>query len=98
MQLAQLWREHLEAGCPSDLHGAEVAGSDVVALDAEVTACVSAVITRARTGGDDRATQRLQEIRATLERSLVGSTGPLAEYFARLRSLVTAALERTQSP
>src|SRR5690242_2485573 len=83
MQLAQLWREHLQAGCPTELQGTQIAGSDIIALDAEVTACVSALITRACKGGDERTTQRLKEIRAALERSLTGSTGPLAEYFTR---------------
>jgi len=28
MQLARLWREHLAAGCPRELAGIEIAGSD----------------------------------------------------------------------
>ena len=28
MQLARLWREHLAAGCPRELAGVEIAGSD----------------------------------------------------------------------
>ena len=44
MQLARLWREHLAAGCPTEVAGVEIAGSDARALDAEITACASALI------------------------------------------------------
>src|SRR4051812_42784293 len=46
MALSRLWREHLEAGCPRELTGVEIAGTDARALDAEITACVSALLTR----------------------------------------------------
>jgi hypothetical protein len=91
MQLAHLWREHLEAGCPSELKGVEIAGSDVVTLDAEVTACVSAVIMR--TGNtDERVCRRLQEIHEALERTLACAGEPVAGYCERLSRLVNAAL------
>ena len=28
MQLARLWREHLAAGCPTEVAGVEIAGSE----------------------------------------------------------------------
>lgn len=91
MQLAHLWREHLEAGYPSELKGVEIAGCDVVTLDAEVTACVSAVIMR--TGDtDERICRRLQEIHEALERTLDDAGEPAAGYCERLNRLVNAAL------
>ena len=94
MLLARLWREHLEAGCPSELQGVEIAGSDVVALDAEVTAYVSAVVTQTCINADQRVSRRLEEIHAALEQRLAHSPEPLASYCTRLDCLVSAALTR----
>jgi uncharacterized protein (DUF362 family) len=47
--------------------GVEIAGSDVVALDAEVTAYVSALITRV-CNIDERVERRLEEIHTVLEK------------------------------
>ena len=65
MQLARLWREHLAAGCPRELAGVEIAGSDARTLDAEITACVSALICRSMTV-DERIERRLAEISEAL--------------------------------
>src|ERR1700731_3997549 len=65
MQLARLWREHLAAGCPREVAGVELAGSDARALDAEITACASALICRSMTV-DSRMERRLTEIRTAL--------------------------------
>ena len=97
MPLARLWREHLEAGCPSELKGVEIAGSDVVALDAEVTAYVSAVVTRTCRNTDQRVSRRLEEIRAALEQTLTDPREPVAGYCTRLNGLVSAALRRLQA-
>ena len=96
MPLARLWREHLEAGCPSELQGVEIAGSDVIALDAEVTAYVSAVVTQTCGNADERVSRRLEAIRDSLEQTSAHAAGPLAAYCARLNSLVSAALLRLQ--
>jgi hypothetical protein len=85
---------HLEAGCPSGLQGVEIAGSDVVALDAEVTAYVSAVVTQTCVNTDQRVSRRLEEIHAALEQMLAHAPGPVASYCSRLDCLVTAALIR----
>src|SRR6187549_352567 len=45
MQLSQMWREHLKAGCPPEMHGLNIAGTAASALDDEITACVSACVT-----------------------------------------------------
>src|SRR5262245_59768456 len=94
MPLARLWREHLEAGCPSELQGVEIAGSDVVALDAEVTAYVSAVVTQTCINTDERVSRRLEEIRRALEQTRSHAPEPVANYCTRLNGLVSAALTR----
>src|SRR5262245_17599313 len=45
MQLSQMWREHLQAGRPPAILGLNIAGTAASALDAEITACVSACVT-----------------------------------------------------
>jgi hypothetical protein len=92
MQLSRLWREHLEAGCPIELAGVEIAGTDARALDAEITACVSALLTRTITV-DGRIERRLTEIKSELSRKQNGSqVPPVAQYCERLNRLVSAVL------
>jgi len=96
MQLARLWREHLEAGCPSELAGVEIAGTDARALDAEITACVSAFLTHTLTV-DGRIERRLAEVRADLSRRQSSSEPPVAQYCARLNQLVSAVLHESKT-
>ncbi|MGH8139614.1 MAG: hypothetical protein ACREVV_15675 [Steroidobacteraceae bacterium] len=91
MQLARLWREHLAAGCPNELAGVEIAGSDARALDAEITSCASALICRATTL-DGRMERRLTEISAALLDKEARAEEPVAAYCARLNRLVSAVL------
>lgn len=91
MQLSRLWREHLEAGCPIELAGVEIAGTDARALDAEITACVSALLTRSITV-DGRIERRLTEIKVELARKQAGAQAPVAQYCERLNKLVSAVL------
>ncbi len=91
MQLARLWREHLAAGCPRELAGVEIAGSDARTLDAEITACASAVICRATTV-DGRMERRLHDVRAALLDKQSRAEEPVAAYCARLNQLVSAVL------
>ena len=91
MQLARLWREHLAAGCPRELTGVEIAGTEARALDAEITACVSAVLTRTITV-DGRIERRLCEIRSALVNKQAASNAPVAQYCERLNQLVGAVL------
>lgn len=91
MQLARLWREHLAAGCPNELTGVEIAGTDARALDAEITACVSAVLTRTITV-DGRIERRLCEIRSALVNKQAAANEPVAQYCQRLNQLVSAVL------
>ncbi|MFI9749983.1 hypothetical protein [Streptomyces collinus] len=39
--VAHLWQEHLHAAFPAGLRGAELAGIDMVLLDADIAGCVS---------------------------------------------------------
>ncbi len=91
MQLARLWREHLAAGCPNELTGVEIAGTDARELDAEITACVSAVLTRTITV-DGRIERRLCDIRSALANKQAGADAPVAQYCQRLNQLVSAVL------
>jgi hypothetical protein len=96
MQLARLWREHLQAGCPSSLTGMEIAGSDARALDAEITACVSAYITQTLKV-DERIERRLSEVAIALARQQSNADEDVAVYCARLNQLVSAVLTEAKS-
>jgi hypothetical protein len=96
MQLARLWREHLAAGCPRELAGVEIAGSDARALDAEITACVSALICRSMTV-DERIERRLADISEALASKQAEAAEPVAGYCARLNRLVGAMLTESRA-
>jgi len=91
MQLSRLWREHLEAGCPIEMAGVEIAGTEARTLDAEITACVSALLTHTMTV-DGRIERRLNEISTALCDKRVAAEEPVAEYCERLNRLVSAVL------
>jgi len=92
VQLSRLWREHLQAGCPSELAGVEIAGTEALTLDAEITSCVSALLTHTITV-DGRIERRLNEISSALtdKRSTAADT-PVGQYCERLNKLVSAVL------
>jgi hypothetical protein len=90
--LSRLWREHLEAGYPSELASVEIAGTEVRTLDAEISACVSALLTR-RITVDGRIERRLAEISTALsDKRVEGPDTPVALYCERLNKLVSAVL------
>jgi hypothetical protein len=91
MQLARIWREHVAAGCPGELAGIEIAGSDARALDAEITACVSAMVCRCLVV-DERIVRRLTEISSALADKQAHADVHVAAYCARLSKLVSAML------
>ena len=45
-RIAELWREHRAARFPSGYQGEEVAGFDLILLDADSAGCVSAFLSR----------------------------------------------------
>jgi hypothetical protein len=97
MQLSRLWREHLEAGCPSELAGVEIAGTEVRTLDAEITSCVSALLSRSITV-DGRIERRLAEISHALsDKQEAAADTPVAQYCERLNKLVSAVLVESKS-
>ena len=91
MQLSQMWREHLQAGRPSAILGLKIAGTAASALDAEITACVSACVTH-QLRMDSRIERRLHDIAHALEDVQGQSTPEVAAYCTRLNKLVSAVL------
>src|SRR5215210_7055033 len=96
MQLAQLWREHLQAGCPNELTGVEIAGTDARELDAEITSCVSAMLTR-QLKIDTRMERRLTDISSALSNKEKEAEEPVAQYCHRLNQLVNSVLIETRA-
>lgn len=95
MELPRLWREHLAAGCPQELSGLEIAGVDARELDAEISACVSALLSRSLTV-DGRIERRLAEVSEDLVRRQSSAEPPVAQYCARLNQLVRAVLTESK--
>jgi hypothetical protein len=91
MQLSQMWREHLKAGCPPEIRGVHIAGTAASALDAEITACVSACVAHSLKM-DSRIERRLHDIAHALEDFQGQSTPEVAAYCTRLNKLVSAVL------
>ena len=91
MQLSQMWREHLQAGCPPEMRALSIAGTAAGALDAEITACVSACVTHSLKM-DSRIERRLHDIAHALEDFEGQGTPEVAAYCNRLNKLVTAVL------
>jgi len=91
MQLSQMWREHLQAGCPAEMRAVNIAGMSVGALDAEITACVSACVTHSLKM-DSRIERRLHDIAHALEDVQEQGTPEVAAYCDRLNKLVSAVL------
>lgn len=96
MQLSQMWREHLQAGCPPELRGLSIAGTAAGALDAEITACVSACVTHSLKM-DSRIERRLHEISNALEH-MEPINAEVAAYCNRLNKLVSAVLVNAGPP
>jgi hypothetical protein len=90
MQLSQMWREHLQAGCPPEMRGMNIAGTAAGALDAEITACVSACVSHSLKM-DTRIERRLHDISHALEH-MDSVTPEVAAYCSRLNKLVSAVL------
>jgi hypothetical protein len=91
MHLSQMWREHLQAGCPPEIRGLHIAGTAASALDAEITACVSACVTHSLRM-DSRIERRLHDIAHALEDVQAQGTPEVAAYCTRLNKLVSAVL------
>ncbi|HUN74509.1 MAG TPA: hypothetical protein VMU40_08345 [Steroidobacteraceae bacterium] len=86
----------MAAGCPRELSGVEIAGTDARELDAEISACVSALLSRTLKV-DGRIRKRLTDVSADLERRQSSSEPPVAAYYARLNELVSAVLTESKA-
>jgi hypothetical protein len=74
----------------------EIAGTEVRTLDAEITACVSALLTHSMTV-DGRIERRLTEISTALtDRRGEAADTPAAQYCERLNKLVSAVLTESK--
>ncbi len=69
---------------------------DARELDAEITACVSALLTHTLKV-DGRIERRLVEVSADLARRQSSSEPPVAQYCARLNRLVSAVLTESKT-
>ena len=96
MHLTRMWRDHVAAGYSRELAGIEIAGSDARALDAEITACVSAYLCRCM-AVDERIERRLTEVSRALADKQAHSDEPIAGYCAHLNELVIAVLTESRS-
>jgi hypothetical protein len=96
--VAALWTAHLHAPFPPRLRGAEIAGVDMVLLDADTAGCVSTWLNQ----HGQLDPWRLSVIAACLDKLNVVLSqldGPEADYYRRLHDLaglVAAAPTETQ--
>ena len=91
-EVQQLWSEHRGAPFPSRLRGEEIAGVDMVMLDADVAGCVSVWLS---------SNGRLDEWRKTVLLQCLDELDRIVpllqdaderEYYERVRQLARAAL------
>lgn len=92
-QLRQLWREHTSAPFPDACRGQEVAGIELVLLDADIAGLVTKTLDRSAPLGVDDATD-LRQLVATEERVIPALEGSDRAYFERLFDLARLVLER----
>jgi hypothetical protein len=92
-EAAQLWAEHQEADFPDRLRGEEIAGVDMVMLDADVAGCVQTWVgSKRRLGEPHRSylTRCLDDLNRVL-RLLDDPSERM--YYERLRALARLALD-----
>ncbi|WP_327299468.1 MULTISPECIES: hypothetical protein [unclassified Streptomyces] len=95
---ARLWQEHLAARFPAALRGAELAGTDMVLLDADIAGCVSVWLNN----GGALDTKRLGTLRDCIEDldqvlPLLTEPGGL-RYYQRLHQLALYVLAGSPKP
>jgi hypothetical protein len=95
--VARLWEEHRLAPFPAGLRGAELAGRDLVSLDADTAGCV---FTWLGGGALDPARGRvLRSCVEDLDRVIPAITDPVAvRYYQRLRQLAVLVSATLQVP
>lgn len=90
---AELWEEHLRTHFPSRLRGEELAGVDMVMVDADVAGCVDTWLSGS--GPLDRGRlSLLRDLRGDLDRVLpVLEDAAERQYYQRLSDLARLVLE-----
>ncbi|MGC5021684.1 hypothetical protein [Micromonospora sp. DT47] len=84
--VADLWETHLQAPFPSRLRGTEVAGVDMVMLDADVAGCVSSWLQN-RGSLDARRRRVLASCQEQLIRVIPVLADQEAAYYRRLHDM-----------
>jgi len=90
--VTRLWQAHLEAEYPDGYRGEEVAGVELILLDADIAGCVSTYLA----DGGRLDLQRTAILgRCYRDAAVVVSElpSPAREYFARLERMAGAVLE-----
>ncbi|GAA4605331.1 hypothetical protein BJY16_005350 [Actinoplanes octamycinicus] len=90
--VARLWAEHCAAPFPGRLRAVEVAGVEMVMLDADVAGCVSVWLANGGTV-DDRSWDVLAACERRLERVLPELTDREAAYYRRLLEMTVLVLD-----
>ncbi len=90
--VASLWEAHRNAAFPGRLRSVDIAGVEMVMLDADVAGCVSAWL---NDGGniDDRWWDVLAVRERHLERVVPELSGDEAAYFQRLLDMTVLVLD-----
>ncbi|WP_203920214.1 hypothetical protein [Rugosimonospora africana] len=91
--VARLWQAHLRAPFPPSLRGAEIAGIDMVLLDADTAGCVRTWLQHTSQRASESGT-RMSIRLGNLDRVLPLLTDPLeVRYYRRLRDLANLICE-----
>jgi hypothetical protein len=92
-QLPRLWRKHAHSQFPDRLRGQALAGVDLVTLDADVAACVTACLSSKGALDESQRkilTQSVERLDAVLP---LLTTRSESLYFSRLRDLSALILQ-----
>lgn len=92
-ELRRLWREHEDAPYPDGYRGVEVAGVELVMLDADIAGLVSQCLGGARL--DPEGTAILKSCYGDVVAVTRELKGPAGAYFERLRRMAAIVLEAT---
>jgi hypothetical protein len=88
--VAQLWKAHRDAAFPARLRSTDVAGIEMVLLDADVAGCVSAWLDNGDM--DDRRRECLVNRERDLARVVPELSGYEASYYQRLLDMTVMVL------
>jgi hypothetical protein len=96
-RVKELWEEHLAAQFPAGYRGEEIAGVDMVLLDAEIAGCISSYL-RSRGKLDADRLRITRTCRLHLDQVIPQLNGEAQRYYERLRilsDLVTQSLAQS---